>query len=85
MVQDCFSSLFKIGTFELNLALHCVKRKVTGNHNEMFMHPFCVEELRVAVFSMLPNKSAGVDGFNPGFYKNHWDVVGDAVVAACLN
>ncbi|KAJ8755558.1 hypothetical protein K2173_022137 [Erythroxylum novogranatense] len=33
---------------------------------------------------MHPDKSPGLDGFNPGFFHHYWDVVGHDVSATCL-
>ncbi|XP_019198180.1 PREDICTED: uncharacterized protein LOC109192007 [Ipomoea nil] len=42
-----------------------------------------MEEVRVAVFQMHPDKSPGPDGFGPGFFQYFWDIVGGEVTAFC--
>ncbi|XP_030479434.1 uncharacterized protein LOC115696684 [Cannabis sativa] len=37
------------------------------------------EEVKVAVFSMHPDKAPGPDGMGPGFFQHHWDIVGSDV------
>ncbi|KAL6342463.1 hypothetical protein AAG906_011153 [Vitis piasezkii] len=37
-----------------------------------------------ALFAMHPDKSPGDDGFSPGFYQRHWEIVGEDVVNACI-
>ncbi|KAK1685871.1 hypothetical protein QYE76_046719 [Lolium multiflorum] len=39
------------------------------------IHPFSIEEIRAALFSMNDNSSPGPDGFGPAFYKRNWDLV----------
>ena len=34
---------------------------------------------------MHPDKAPGLDGLNPGFFQNHWDINGDKVTLACLD
>ena len=33
---------------------------------------------------MNPNTSLGPDGFNPGFFQQYWDIVGESITAFCL-
>ncbi|KAL8122746.1 hypothetical protein AgCh_010940 [Apium graveolens] len=41
------------------------------------------EEVKVAVFSMHPEKSPGSDGLNPAFFQAFWSIVGKDVVHFC--
>ncbi|CAN0875371.1 hypothetical protein LINGRAHAP2_LOCUS10794 [Linum grandiflorum] len=47
------------------------------------MRPSTKEEFRAALFSMYPDKSSGPDGFNPGFYPQFWDILGDDIFSTC--
>lgn len=40
-------------------------------------------EVKGVVFSMHPDKAAGIDGFNPAFYQAFWSVVESDVVKFC--
>lgn len=84
MALEYFSRIFTKEAVELDPVLNCVRPRVTADHNVALMRPFAAEEAQDAVFSMNPDKSAGVDGFNPGFYQQHWDIVGADVIKACL-
>ncbi|XP_043694129.1 uncharacterized protein LOC122644811 [Telopea speciosissima] len=56
-----------------------------------------LEEMRVALFSMSPLKSPGIDGFPPAFFQRYWDIIKDdlygfvttyfetGVMSPCLN
>lgn len=46
--------------------------------------PFTTEKVRTAVFAMDSNKSLGLDGLNPNFFKNLWDISSDDVTNAYL-
>ncbi|RVX07677.1 putative mitochondrial protein [Vitis vinifera] len=46
--------------------------------------PFAVEKVKDALFAMHPDKSPGDDGFSPGFYQRHWEIVGEDVANACI-
>lgn len=58
--------------------------KVTAEQNLLLQQPVTREEFRDEVFSMHPDKAAGPDGLNPGFYRSFWQVVGDDVSAAVM-
>lgn len=34
---------------------------------------------------MHPDKSPGPDGMNPAFYQRFWNIIGNDIVATCLN
>ncbi|XP_031120574.1 uncharacterized protein LOC116023707 [Ipomoea triloba] len=62
--------------------------RVSQDHNNSLLRPFEVEEVKVALSSMFPDKALGPDGMNPGFYQQFWDVVGSDVssfILHCLN
>ena len=46
---------------------------------------FTPNEIKDAMWSILEDKAPGVDGFNSGFYKGAWDIVGIDVVKAIQN
>lgn len=57
---------------------------MTTEDNMLLTKPFTVDEFKVAIFSMHPDKSPGPDSLNPGFYQYFWDDIGDEVFnSAC--
>ena len=54
--------------------------QVTDEQNSYLVHPIEEEEVKVAVFSMHPEKSPGDDGLNTSFYQIYWSIVGSDVV-----
>lgn len=49
---------------------------VSSEDNKMLMSPFSLEEVRMAVFTMSPDKAPGLDGLTPLFFQKCWDFVG---------
>jgi hypothetical protein len=48
----------------------------TSEEDKVFLtKPFTLDEIKIAVFGMEPNKAAGPDGFNAEFFQVFWDVV----------
>ncbi|KAL5823284.1 hypothetical protein ACOSQ4_021184 [Xanthoceras sorbifolium] len=45
---------------------------------------FTAEEIRLALFQIVPAKAPGVNGFTTGFYQKLWSIVGGRVTTACL-
>ncbi|CAH9113182.1 unnamed protein product [Cuscuta europaea] len=43
--------------------------RVTESHNRRLLRPICQEEVRSAIFGMLPMKSPGSDAMNPTFFS----------------
>ena len=84
VVFDYFSDLFTASPGAMEPVLQTVRKKVSEKHNEFLMSPVTPDEIRQAVFSMHPDKTAGADGFNPGFYQKYWSVVGEEVVHSCM-
>lgn len=44
--------------------------------------PFTHKEIKDTMFSINSNKSLGLDGFDSGFFKNSWSIVGNDVIKA---
>lgn len=49
------------------------------------IRPFTAEDVRAAVHAIHSSKSPGYDGYNSGFFKSSWDVIGPEVCNAVLN
>ena len=52
------------------------------DHQNMLDLNFTPDEIKDAMWSILEDKALGLDGFNSGFYKAAWDIVGADVVRA---
>ncbi|WCJ22466.1 hypothetical protein M5689_004555 [Euphorbia peplus] len=83
-VKDYFSSLFSDSVGDMDTVdMNCLPRRVTEDMNGDLLRPFDLEEFRVAVFSMSPDKAPGPDGLNPAFFQKIWSTIGDDVFSAC--
>lgn len=60
-----------------------VVQQGTHEQNLELMQEVTYEEVKTALFSMHPEKSPGIDGFNPGFFQAFWKVVGSDVTEFC--
>ncbi|XP_031120221.1 uncharacterized protein LOC116023364 [Ipomoea triloba] len=90
VVLDYFQNIFasNISSAEVDSFVTTVTPRVSPEQNIALLKPFDQEEVKVALFSMFPDKAPGPDGMNPGFYQHYWDVVGSDVsyfVLKCLN
>ncbi|PON80673.1 hypothetical protein PanWU01x14_002290 [Parasponia andersonii] len=47
--------------------------------------PFIMDEVKVALFDMSPNKSPGLDGFHPIFFPKFYDVLGEDLATIILS
>lgn len=56
---------------------------MSGGENEELIAEITGAEVKEAVFSMHPDKTSGVDDFNPAFYQAFWSVVEGDVVKFC--
>ena len=57
--------------------LDCVDITVMHDENIALLLPFSKDEFKEVVIQKHPDKSPGTDGFNPAFYQQFWDLVGD--------
>lgn len=85
VIVDYYKNLFTAHGGDVTLVISCVDRIVTEQHNELLLAPYTAEEVRLALFSMHPEKSPRPDGFNPCFFQTHWDLIYNDLIDACLN
>ncbi|XP_062088488.1 uncharacterized protein LOC133795050 [Humulus lupulus] len=60
--------------------LDCIPYSVTTEQNMNLLRPVEGQEVKEALFQMHPDKSLGLDGMTPTFYKKCWNIVGYYVV-----
>lgn len=87
VVLDYFSNLFSRADY--NAASFDIFSNsfsmVSEEDNLMLTRPFSSEEFRDTIASMHADKALGPDGFNPGFYKKFWGIIGEDVAASCIS
>lgn len=70
-------SIFQSNIGDMEPVLECIQNRVSQEQNTRLLRRVSYEEVKIAIFSMNPDKSPGPDGFNPGFYQTFWDIVDD--------
>lgn len=71
------------GIMNMEEVLATVPSKVTEDMNNQLITPFD-EEVKEALFQMLPTKSPGSDGFPAHFFQRHWELCGQEVTSVVL-
>lgn len=66
---EYFSHLFAHNTINFASILRLARCKIDNEENNFLMALVTVEEAKVAVFQMGPDKALGPDGLNPTFYQ----------------
>lgn len=85
VIVDYFSDLFKTQLMASGLTEHERVGSITVEQNRKLEASITSEEVKIAVFSMHPEKSPGVDGMNPAFFQTYWTIVGLDVTLFCQN
>lgn len=84
IAKEYFLDLFQQKDGDRDRVISTIPTTITTEDNESLTSCFMLEEFSDAVFSMNNDKCPGPDGFNPGFYKNFWNIcVKDVFDAAC--
>lgn len=83
IIIEYFEELFQSTRTTGGLSERETVNRVTEQQNVELMMPITHEEVKVAVFSMYPEKAPRYDGLNPCFYQAYWKIVGDDVVNFC--
>ncbi|KAM6561714.1 hypothetical protein CsatA_030953 [Cannabis sativa] len=76
VMRRYYTELFTSSCSNWQRVIDCVVPRVSEDQNRDLLMVVEEEEVRRALFQMHPDKSPGPDGFNPGFYQKHWDIVG---------
>ncbi|KAL4378923.1 hypothetical protein GQ457_02G026950 [Hibiscus cannabinus] len=85
IVVDYFRTLFASSNPEISdQILNNIKTYVTPSMNEALSKPFTHEEITTAFRNIDPRKAPGIDGFSSGFYRQHWNTIGQDVINYCL-
>lgn len=89
MIQETiiryFETMFTATTTEEQLSDRISFRCITDEQSYALVQPVNEEEIKEAVFAMYPDKSPGIDGFNPCFFQVYWLIVKQDVVDFCKN
>jgi hypothetical protein len=60
-----------------------IRLSISPQDNQQLTSPFTKEKFRIAMFSMHPDKCPGLDGYNPGFYQQFWNLCRDDIYKEC--
>lgn len=82
-IEGYFLELFTATTRNGQLSNREVVNQVNTEDNVNLMLNITEEEVYHAVFSIQPEKSPGLDGFNPVFYQAFWFVIKKDVIKFC--
>ena len=86
IAEEYYNVLFTT-THPINMerVLEVVDKVVTEDMAHSLTQPYTEEEVRVALFSMHPSKSLGLDGMFPFFFQKFWHIVGHDVTLTVLS
>lgn len=83
MIFQHFNQLFSTSGGNMAQVLNCITPSITHAQNTNLVRAVTREEVKVALFSMDPDKSHGPDGMSPGFYQHYWDLIGADIIYFC--
>ena len=82
-VVDYYKHLFSTSeTREMEEVLDGIPHTISDSMNENLTKPVGEEEIRLALFSMYPDKAPGIDGMPPLFFQKFWHIVKKDIVGA---
>ncbi|GAU16656.1 hypothetical protein TSUD_326060 [Trifolium subterraneum] len=82
VAKSYFDTLFKPRVGDHDPVLNLVQPRVTNDDNFFLNAPITKVEIQQALFQMHPDKSPGLDGFNPAFYQRFWEQCSDDIFSA---
>ncbi|KAK8684254.1 hypothetical protein V6N13_040284 [Hibiscus sabdariffa] len=86
IASDYFVELFSAGpSVEIPAFLEYISPSVTDDMNSALNADFTPDEVIAAFRDINPRKSPGIDGLPSGFFRQHWDILGDDFVSLCLD
>lgn len=80
LIANYFHSLFTVSDVNWEQVVDKVPATITATQNAELMKEVSVEEVKLALFQMHPDKAPGPDGMTPGFFQKHWSIVGSDIV-----
>lgn len=83
IAQEYFDNLFKASAANYEQVVSQIEPKISTYENSRLLEPFTIDEFRVALFQMHPDKAPGPDGYNPAFFQRFWPTMGNEVFANC--
>lgn len=89
-IADVFSHYFEelfttSNSDTIQNVVNCCSSKLRSDHVNHLGAIYIVEELKVAVFDIEPDKAPGLDGVNVGFYRKNWDLLGSDIIKGVLD
>lgn len=69
-----FSGLFQVTDSVRASVINATNQVISEDENTYLVVPFCVEEFKEEMFSLLADKCPGSKGFNLGFYQHFWQI-----------
>lgn len=88
LITNYYSEIFSTQGTQMMGELDGFRQKLSQEDNISLLRPYTHEEIKLAVFSMSPDKAPGADGFNPAFFQHFWQEIGSDVsnfVIQCLH
>ncbi|XP_074322934.1 uncharacterized protein LOC141659900 [Apium graveolens] len=83
IITDYFDNMFCSTSTGISLPARIELPVVSDMQSQLLVSPIVEEEVKRAVFAMHSDKSPGIDGLNPGFYRAYWEIVGGDVTKFC--
>jgi len=83
VAKNYFVNIFQKQGSASSPIINVISQSIFSPDNERLTTPFTKDEFREAMFSMHPDKCAGPDGFNPGFYQHFWNLCSDEIFKEC--
>ena len=86
ITEEYYTYLFTASHLRnMEMILEAVDKVVTHDMAHSLTQPHSEEEVKVALFSMHPSKSQGLDGISPFFFQKYWHIVGHDVMLTVLS
>lgn len=85
IVCQYFEDLFKEGQGNYDLVTNSIQKSISEKDNLKLIAPLSIDEFRIALSQMDPDKARGPDGLNPAFFRRFWDLCGLDVFNACCH
>lgn len=81
-ITKYYSQIFTAQMFESSLVVNeGISPLITTEMNQALIALPTSLEIKEALFSIHPDKTAGPDGFSASFYQSFWDVIGEDICA----